>query len=139
SEKDINPELMNKINESGIQFEKINQEYSVEGAKNLIKTVAGIIGIQDYQKLNDQIDAEIKELQPLENQPKVLFIYARGAGTMRVAGQNTPMDALIQIAGGKNAVTEFEDFKDLTPEALVQGNPDVIFMFDSGVQSLGGI
>lgn len=139
SEKDMNPELLSKIKESGIKMELINQEYSVDGAKNLIKNVAGIIGKTDFQPLLDAIDMNIAKVQPFEKKPKVLFIYARGAGTMMVAGENTPMDALIKIAGAENAVTGFEDFKPLTPEALVQGNPDVILLFDSGFNSLGGI
>src|SRR5690606_38828941 len=139
SEKDMNPELLSKIKESGIKMELINQEYSVDGAKNLIKKVAGIIGKTDFQPLLDAIDVNIAKVQPFEKKPKVLFIYARGAGTMMVAGENTPMDALIKIAGAENAVTGFEDFKPLTPEALVQGNPDVILLFDSGFNSLGGI
>ncbi len=139
SEKDINPDLMAKIKESGIKLDLINQEYSVEGAKNLIKNVAGIIGNNDYQSLIDKIDADIAQLTPIDKRPKVLFIYARGAGNLNVAGTNTPMDALIKLAGGENAITEFSDFKELTPESLIQGNPDVILMFDSGIQSLGGI
>ena len=33
---------------------------------------------------------------------------------------------------------DFEDYKPLTPEALIKGNPDVILMFNSGIGSLGG-
>jgi len=139
SEKDLNPELMKKIQESGIKTEFVQQEYSVEGAKNLIKKVAEILGVTDVQNLNDKIDADIAQVQPIVKKPKVLFIYARGAGNLMVAGTGTPMEALIKIAGGENAVSDFTDFKPLTPEALVQGNPDVILMFDSGIQSLGGI
>jgi len=139
TKKEENPDLMGKIKESGIKLELIDQEYSVEGAKELIKEVAGIIGVADFQSLNDKIDADIAQIQSIEKKPKVLFIYARGAGNLMVAGTGTPMEALIKIAGGENAVTEFADFKELTPESLVQGNPDVILMFDSGIQSLGGI
>lgn len=138
TEKDVNPDLLAKIKESGIKTELIAQEYSVEGAKNLIKKVAEILGNNDFQKLNDKIDADIKQVQPIAKKPKVLFIYARGQMLM-VAGTKTPMEALIQIAGGENAVSEFEDFKPLTPESLIQGNPDVILMFDSGFQSAGGM
>ena len=57
---------------------------------------------------------------------------------LMVSGTNTPEDKIIALAGGKNAVTGFEDFKPLTPEALIQGNPDVILMYDSGIGSVGG-
>ena len=137
--KEENPDLMGKIKESGIKLDLIEQEYSVEGAKSLIKNVADIIGVQEVQNLNDKIDADIAQIQPIEKKPKVLFIYARGAGNLMVAGTGTPMEALIKIAGAESAVADFADFKPLTPEALVQGNPDVILMFDSGIQSMGGM
>lgn len=139
SEKDVNPDLMGKIKESGITLDLVNQEYSVEGAKSLIEKVSKIVGSADFQKLNDKIDADMAQVQPIEKKPKVLFIYARGAGNLMVAGTGTPMEALVRLAGAENAVVDFADFKPLTPESLVQGNPDVILMFDSGVQSMGGI
>src|SRR5690606_33860565 len=71
--------------------------------------------------------------------PKVLFIYARGTGTMMVAGKDTQVGKMIELAGGVNAVNDFADFKPLTAEALVAANPDVILLFDSGLSSLGGI
>lgn len=139
SEKDINPDLMTKVKESKIKMTLVKQEYSVDGAKNLIKQVAEAIGQTSYQSLIDKIDTDLLEVKPIQTKPKVLFIYARGTGNIMVAGQNTPMDALISMAGGQNAITGFDNFKPLTPEAVVQGNPDVILMFDSGIQSLGGI
>jgi iron complex transport system substrate-binding protein len=49
------------------------------------------------------------------------------------------MDKMITLAGAENAATGFNDFKPLTAEAMVAANPDVILLFDSGLQSLGGI
>src|SRR5690606_5983711 len=59
-------------------------------------------------------------------------------GLMQVAGKGTPMAEIIELAGGENAANEFEEMKPLTPEGLVKSNPDVILMFDSGINSLGG-
>jgi iron complex transport system substrate-binding protein len=137
SDKDINPELLGKIKSSGIQAEIFKQEFTVDGTKKLIADVAKAIGSTDYQKLNDKIDADLKQIQPIAKKPKVLFIYARG-NMLMVSGTKTPMDALIGLAGGENAVKDFEDFKPLTPEAVVKANPDVLFFFTSGLQGAGG-
>jgi len=137
SDKDVNPELLGKIKASGIKAEVFNQEFSVEGTKKLIEQVAKALGNTDYQKLNDKIDADLKQIQPIAKKPKVLFIYARG-NMLMVSGTKTPMDALISLAGGQNAVTDFEDFKPLTPEAVVKANPDVLFFFSTGLQGAGG-
>jgi iron complex transport system substrate-binding protein len=137
TDKDINPDLLSKIKSSGIQTELFKQEFSVEGTKKLIGEVAKAVGNTDYQKLNDKIDADLKQIQPIAKKPKVLFIYARG-NMMMVSGKNTPMAALINLAGGENAINDFEDFKPLTPEAVVKANPDVLFFFTSGLQGSGG-
>ncbi|MGE4514334.1 MAG: hemin ABC transporter substrate-binding protein [Chryseobacterium sp.] len=137
SDKDINQELMGKIKASGIKTEVFKQEFTVDGTKKLIADVAKAIGNTDYQKLNDKIDADLKQVQPIAKKPKVLFIYARG-NMLMVSGKNTPMASLIELAGGENAVNDFEDFKPLTPEAVVKANPDVLFFFTSGLQGAGG-
>ncbi|MEM6771646.1 MAG: ABC transporter substrate-binding protein, partial [Bacteroidota bacterium] len=73
-----------------------------------------------------------------EPKPRVLFIYARGAKQVMVAGADTEAAAMISMAGGENAITSFTEFKPLTPEALVEAAPDVILMFESGLASLDG-
>lgn len=138
SNKDVNPDLNTKIKASKIKTQFINQSYSVAGAKKLIKDVANAIGAENYNTLQENISKDIAKLTPIDKKPKVLFIYARGQMLM-VAGTNTPMEALINIAGGENAITEFENFKPLTPESLIEINPDAILMFNSGLKSAGGI
>lgn len=139
TEKDMSPELAEKIKNAGIESHIFPQEFSVEGSKKLISDVAGVLKHDDFKSITDKIDADLKKVQPIKKAPKVLFIYARGAGTLMVAGKNTPVEKAIAIAGGQNAITEFEDFKPLTPESLIKGNPDVILLFTSGLESLGGV
>lgn len=139
SDKDLNPELIAKLKEANIEVKTIHQEQSIEGTKQFIKDIATAVGNTDYTSLIEQIDSDFDTVTQFEVKPKVLFIYARGAGTLMVAGKNTPMEKIITIAGGENAVNDFEDFKPLTPEALIQSNPDYILLFDKGLESLGGI
>jgi iron complex transport system substrate-binding protein len=55
-----------------------------------------------------------------------------------VAGEGTPIQSMITLAGGTNAVTGFTDFKPLTPEALVAADPDVVLLFNTGADDLQG-
>ncbi|PZQ82901.1 MAG: hemin ABC transporter substrate-binding protein [Flavobacterium johnsoniae] len=139
TDKDMSPELAEKIKAAGIEAHILTQDFSPEGTKKLIADVAGIIKNTDFKALTDKIDADLAKVKPIAKAPKVLFIYARGAGTLMVAGKNTPVEKTIALAGGQNAVTEFDDFKPLTPESLIKGNPDVILLFTTGLQSLGGV
>lgn len=136
--KDINPTLNEQLKQAGVELVVIDQEYSVDGTKKLITEVANQLNKQDYQPLIHNIDNQLKAVKPFEKKPKVLFIYARGAGNLMVAGKETPLHNMIELAGAENAAAALTDFKPLTPEALLTNNPDVILMFDSGLQSLGG-
>lgn len=138
TDKDVSPELLEKLKKSGVKTEVLAQEFTADGSKKLIADVAKILNNDTSKTLQDKIDADLKNVKPIATAPKVLFIYARGANMMMVAGTGTPVDRIISLAGGKNAISEFEDFKPLTPEALIKGNPDVILLFDSGIGSLGG-
>lgn len=138
TDKDMSPELLEKLKSSGVKAEVFAQEFTADGSKKLIADVAKALNNDGAKALQDKIDADLKNVKPIASAPKVLFIYARGANMMMVAGTSTPVERMIALAGGKNAVTDFEDFKPLTPEALIKGNPDVILLFDSGIGSLGG-
>ena len=69
----------------------------------------------------------------------VMFIYSRGPGTLLVSGTETSSSMFIELAGGNNAITGYTGYKPLTPEALVESNPDVFLFFKEGLESIGGV
>lgn len=136
----IQPTVIDQFKNVGVKTVLLKQEFSVEGTKKLITEIAAALQVPAKGvALCKQLDKEQKALHIATLDKKVLFIYARGAGTMMVAGKETPLDKIIGLAGAKNAATGFNDFKPLTPEALVTANPDVILMFDDGLKSMGGV
>lgn len=143
-EGSVSKEIQYQLKSAGIRFVAIKQEYSVKGALSFIRLVAAALQVSPKgELLARQTELKVNEalagVKITGKVPKVLFIYARGTGTMMVAGKKSSLDAIIGLAGGKNAVHEFEDFKPYTTEALVKVNPDVILLFDFGYTSLGGI
>ncbi|RAV28323.1 heme/hemin ABC transporter substrate-binding protein [Sinomicrobium soli] len=128
---------------AGIRFVAIRQDFSAKGALAFIRDVGKALGMKDRAaQLADEtgirIEQALQTVEAADKSPTVLFIYARGTGTMTVAGGGSNMDALIHLAGGRNAIREFNQFKTYNTEALVNANPDVILMFDFGMESLGG-
>lgn len=137
--KDVNPNLNEQLKKANIPLVLIDQEYSIDGSKKLITEVATKLKKDNYQPLLDNISNKMTNVKAFDKKPKVLFIYARGAGNLMVAGAGTPLHSMIELAGAENAAAALTDFKPLTPEALLTTNPDVILMFDKGLQSLGGV
>ncbi|MBE8719972.1 heme/hemin ABC transporter substrate-binding protein [Sphingobacterium pedocola] len=131
-----------KLKKLGVRVITIEQEYSASGAERFIKEVSQAIGANSegailIKKFNTELAHALKTIK-VQRKPKVLFVYARGVGLMSVAGKGSHIDAIISLAGGRNAVQEFNDFKPYSTEALIKANPDVLLLFDFGTTSLGG-
>lgn len=135
---DLNPDLEAAIKNTNIDFHIFNPATSVEEVKHLIDEVGEITGVSETELIHQKIDRDLKEIKEFPRKPKVLFVYARGAGTLMIAGENTSMQTIIELAGAENAVQGITNFKPLTEEALLNADPDAVLLFDTGLESLGG-
>ena len=129
---------------AAVKVVEIPSVYTIAGAEAKIRTIARILGREEQgEQLVDTLRRDLAAAQAALNQvrsqPRVLFLYARGLGTLYVSGTDTAADAMIRLAGGVNAVSEYEDFKPFTPEAVVTAAPDVLLMLSRGLESLGGV
>ncbi|MEM7657927.1 MAG: helical backbone metal receptor [Bacteroidota bacterium] len=136
---DMKPETLDQLRSLEIPMWLFEQVYTVEGTKTLIRHVCDSLNQPETAtRLISTVEQELAQIQPIPVPPKVLFVYARGAGSLSVAGNGTQVQYIIDLAGGKNVALDFEGFKPLSTEVLVQANPDVILLFDSGLNSLAG-
>ena len=127
---------------AAVEVVEIPAVYTVAGAEAKIRLIAETLGRKDQgEQLVETLrrDLAAAAMRQTRSQPRVLFLYARGLGTLYVSGTGTAADAMIRLAGGVNAVTEYEDFKPFTPEAVVAAAPDVLLMLARGLDSLGGV
>lgn len=129
---------------AGVQVIAIAMQPTLDNALHATAALAEYLEVptQTTTDLKRRIERDREALAATlatsSEKPRVLFIYARGAGNLMVAGTDTEAAAMIQLAGGENAITSFADFKPLTPEALVEAAPDVLLLFSSGLASLDG-
>lgn len=71
--------------------------------------------------------------------PRALFVYARGVGTLFVAGMHTGAAEMLRLVGAVNVGSTFEGYKPFTAEAVATSGADVIVVPERGLASLGGI
>ena len=62
----------------------------------------------------------------------MLFILSLQGGRILAGGRDTQAAAIIEMAGGINAVDAFTGYKQMTDEAVSAAAPDVILMMDRG-------
>lgn len=136
----LSPAVVKQLNSSGKKVVEFKHEYSKEGAIKLIREVGAYFNANaQAEKMVKTLNADLAKVPAPANPKKLLFIYARGTGTLMVSGAGTSLDKMFALAGHRNAVTGFHDFKPLTAESLVTANPDVLVLFSSGLESLEGI
>lgn len=137
------PEAIEQLKNSGVTFLMLESEDTPEGVAEKIRGFAQALGREaEGEELIASIEADLAEAQSVASSyaetPRVMFIYARGAGAVSVAGIETGAHTMIELAGGENAVVEYEGYKPLTAEAAVAAAPDVILLMSSGLESVGG-
>lgn len=138
------PEAVEQLQAAGVTLLIVPSEDSIEGITSDVTTIATALSlVEEGEALNAQIEADYADAQALlettTDTPRVMFIYARGAGAVSVAGTNTSAATMIEMAGGENAVTEFEGYLPITAESVVAAAPDVILMMSRGLESIGGV
>lgn len=136
------PAALEQIKSAGIPLQIIPLGPGVAGAKARIAAVAAAVGKDAKEllaKMDNDLAVQSKRLIAVTKKPKVLALYARGAGSMQVFGKDTSAQTMIELGGGENAVSNFEGAKPLSGEGVVSAAPDVILVPSRGLESLGGI
>lgn len=136
---ELKPQVIEQLKAANVKTQVYTQEYTVEGTRSLLQSIAAVTGaVEKGKQVLAGFDRQMAALKLKPLHKKVLFVYARGVGAMTICGAGTSPYQVIQLAGGTNAVPGIKDFKPLSAEALVAANPDVLLLFDTGLESVGG-
>lgn len=135
---------LQQLEAAGVEVLWLDGSFTLDKPLAQAEQISEKLGLnEELESLRKTYEADKAKLQQarkaIEETPKVLFIYARGKGSLMVAGKNTAASAMIELAGGQNAVQSFEGFRALSAEGLMEAQPEVLLLFDSGLQSLGGV
>lgn len=138
------PAAIEQIRSAGVPLVLIPSEHSVEGVKAKIRAVARALALEERgEETIRSFERDLAEAQRIvaeqRTRPRVLALIARGPNAMNVAGAGTAPDEMIRLAGGINAVSDFEGYKPLSPESAIAAAPEVILVPSRGLQSMGGV
>lgn len=142
---DVNNAVIAQLVSSGIEVIGVTTSNYFSNSISVAQQLQQKLALTDalISQLADQIDKDSTRLatflKSTTHNPNILFLYARGTGRLFVSGTGTPVAAMIEKAGSRNAVNGFSDYKELSTEALIAADPEVILLFDSGLKSLDGM
>ncbi|MBQ0751677.1 MAG: ABC transporter substrate-binding protein [Roseovarius sp.] len=131
------PDTIEVLAQSGVTFVSIPEAQSADGILAKITAVGAALGVPDRAEALatetraalDTAAARTSEV-PEAARKRVLFILSLQGGRILASGRDTQAAAIIEMAGGINAVTGFDGYKQMTDEAVAEAAPDVILMMD---------
>ncbi|WP_164469025.1 heme/hemin ABC transporter substrate-binding protein [Aliarcobacter cryaerophilus] len=130
--------LVDSLPSYGIKTYIIDDQPSIESAKKKIMQVGEVLKEeQKAQEIIARIEKNVSKIQEeikSKKKPKVLFLFSRGEGTTMAAGTATKAGVMIGLAGGENIVTT-KQFSQISGEAILQMNPDVIITSNHTVET----
>ena len=138
------PAVLDQMREAGLPVALIPDDPSPAGVLDKIERVAAALGEEEKgralaARLKGKLDALVTAVARFPMRPRVLFLLSIGrGGALLAAGRKTAAAAIIELAGGVNAVDAFEGYKPLSPEAAVAAAPDVILVTNRSLRLLGG-
>lgn len=137
------PAALEQLEAAGVRVEVLPGADTPDQAFARMRAVAALLGVTEageglVSTVQGELDAVAASVEG-RPRPRVLFIYARGGGTMLVAGRDTSAESLVELAGGQLAAPDHEGFRPLTAEAVVAAQPDVVLLTTGGLQAMGGV
>ena len=135
------PQVLDQLKRAGLRVEVLDEHHRFDGVLARTERIGTLCGrereaTQLIARLQQEWAARPKP--PAGSAPRVLFVLAHAGGQLRVAGEGTGADAMLTLAGARNAFAGVQGYKPLTAEAALQAAPDVILCTDQGVEAQGG-
>ncbi len=131
------PDAISVLQEAGVEFVTINEEFTRDGIVEKIRAVGAALGVEtEAEKLAASAAQQLDQAQESASAAadadplNVLFILSAQDGEITVGGADTQADNIIRMAGGENAAAGVYGFKTMTSEALAVTAPDVILMME---------
>ena len=138
------PPVLEQLKQAGVKVQIIPKELAAEGVATKIREIAAVLDAREQGEKQAQVYlqklADFKAAQAgRSGKPvKVVFIMQHGKGAPLVAGQDTPVDSLIHLAGGENALSGFSGLRPVNPESITSASPDVILASGSSFAGEAG-
>lgn len=133
------PETIDVLENAEIPFVTVPQARTGDGILRKIEIVGAALEVPEKaQALIDETRTALAEARDATDRiapdeaRRVLFILSLEGGRILAGGRDTQAQGIIEMAGGVNAVSGFEGYKQMTDEAVTRAAPDVILVMDRG-------
>jgi ABC-type hemin transport system, periplasmic component len=145
-------DVLVQLRQAGVTVVFVGDEPSFDGAAQLARDVAAVLGVPETgellaDRITSEVEAKIAEIAAIApaaegDRVRMLFLYLRGAsGVYYLFGEESGAGDLIRALGGVDVAGEigWTGLKPMTDEAMIAANPDLILVMSGGLKSAGGV
>lgn len=138
------PQAMETLRFAGLDIQLVPDEFSLQGVLEKIRQVGALVDAADdaeslIQEVSSRGERATQSIATLSSRPRVLFVLSLRDGNVMAAGTGTAAEAIIDLAGGELAFTDYEGYRPVSLEALHESGPDVILLMEHVANELGGL
>ena len=140
------PETLEQLRRLGIPVVVIDRQPGLEGPAAKIQAVAESLGVPARgarlaATTTSQIEAAVADADTATSVPRVLPLYLRGSQIQLILGSGTGIDDVLPAVGAVDVAAELGvvDTRQITAEALLLAEPDVLLVTTTGLASVGGV
>ena len=137
------PATLEQLRAAGVRLVTIPDDPNPAGILDKARAVAAALEIPErgealVARLSDALQVVDDSIGRVSHRPRVLFLLSVGRGAPLAAGRSTSAQAIIELAGGVNAISEFEGYKPISPEAFAIAAPDHVLVTERTLERMGG-
>lgn len=149
----LNPQLILAIEGSGpketvavlkeakVPLMTVPEVFTEQGILDKIGFIATQMGVRERGAcLSEAVTRDLTSMRALRDRittkRRVMFVISLVNGRAMIAGHKTAADAIIDLAGGINAIDAYDGYKPVSDEAIVAARPDVILTMQRGADSV---
>ncbi|RVT92335.1 hemin ABC transporter substrate-binding protein [Rhodovarius crocodyli] len=124
---------------------RLRQVPRIENEESLSAAIAVVAEALNEQAAGTRLAGTIAEdfralaaMRPAGPGPRVMLLLGGGNGAPMAAGARTAADAMFRLAGLRNAMTGYDNYRPVSAEAALAANPDWIVAPSHVLDNVGG-
>ncbi len=136
--------VLAQLRSAGLRVVEVPDVPGLAGVAAKLDVVGEALALEaEARAIRARLEAEVDRLRTalagVGERPSVLFLLAVGRGAPMAGGVGSSAEAIVELAGGRNAVAGFDGYKPFAPEVALQAQPEVILVPTHTLAALGGV
>jgi len=128
-------EAIEVLEAAEVRWVTVPDDFTPQGIDENILIIADALGVPEKgEALRQGLAGDLASLWQITagiDAPKrVLFVLSMRDDRIMASGTGTAAHGIIELAGAENVISDFEGYKQLSDEAVIRADPDVILMME---------